>query len=127
MQSVQHTGCLEDDNDTDSVEGAECDPLVNRTLDNGTNHNGQDDKEEKRLADLQQVAEDLVETVEEDNVEIPVHDRVPSHAEGTMMTPQIVSLAGNESTTPSQNEVIAEKFKLKTTLVKNVAKLLSDT
>ena len=43
------------------------------------------------------------------------------------MTPQIVSLAGNESTTPSQNEVIAEKFKLKTTQAKNVAKLLGDT
>ena len=84
MQSVQHTGCLEDDNDSDSLEGAECDPLVNRTLDNGTNHNGQDDEEEKRLADLQQVGEDLMETLEEDNVEIPVHDRVSSHAESLL-------------------------------------------
>ena len=43
------------------------------------------------------------------------------------MTPQIESLAGNEFTTPSQNEVIAEKFKLKTTLVKNVSKVLDET
>ena len=127
LQSVQHTGFLEDDNDSDSIDGAECDPLINRTLDNGTNDNGQEDEEEERLVDFQQVGEDLVETVEEDNVEIPGHDRVPSYTEDTMMTPQIVSLAGNESTTPSQNEVIAEKFKLKTTQAKNVAKLLGDT
>ncbi|XP_044166005.1 uncharacterized protein LOC122949994 [Acropora millepora] len=127
LQSVQLTGFLEDDNDSDSIDGAECDPLVNRTLDNGTNDNGQEDEEEERLVDLQQVGEDLVETVEEENVEIPGHDRVPSYTEDTMMTPQIVSLAGNESTTPYQNEVIAEKFKLKTTLVKNVAKVLGDT
>ena len=127
LQSVQLTGFLEDDNDSDSIDGAECDPLVNRTLDNGTNDNGQEDEEEERLVDLQQVGEDLVETVEEENVEIPGHDRVPSYTEDTMMTPQIVSLAGNESTTPYQNEVIAEKFKLKTTLAKNVAKVLGET
>ena len=127
MQPVQLTGFLEDDNDSDSIDGAECDPLVNRTLDNGTNDNGPEDEEEERLVDLQQVGEDLMETVEEENVEIPGHDRVPSYTEDTMMTPQIVSLAGNESTTPYQNEVIAEKFKLKTTLAKNVAKVLGDT
>ena len=122
LQSVQLTGFLEDDNDSDSIDGAECDLLVNSTLANGTNDNGQEDEEEERLVDLQQVGEDLVETVE-----IPGHDRVPSYTEDTMMTPQIVSLAGNESTTPYQNEVIAEKFKLKTTLAKNVAKVLGDT
>ena len=127
MQSVQLTGFLEDDNNSDSIDGAECDPLVNRTLDNGTNDNGQEDEEEERLVDLQQVGEDLVETVEEENVEIPGHDRVPSYTENTMMTPQIVSFAGNESTTPYQNEVIAEKFKLKTILAKSVSKVLGET
>ena len=43
------------------------------------------------------------------------------------MTPQIESLAGNESTTPSQNKLIAEKLKLKTTLAKNVSKVLGET
>ena len=69
-----------------------------------------------------------METVKEDNVEIPRHDRVPLYAsQDTMMTLQIESLAGNESTTPSQNEVIPEKFKVKTTLVKNVSKVLGET
>ena len=129
LQSVQHTGFLEDDDDdSDSIDGAECDPLVNRTLDNGTNDNDQEDEEEEIVVDLQQVGEDLVETVEEDNVEIPGHDRVSLYvSQDTMMTPQIESLAGNESTTPIQNEVIAEKFKLKTTLAKNVSKVLGET
>ena len=119
---------LEDDDDhSDSIDGAECDPLVNRTLDNGTNDNDQEDEEEK-VVDLQQVGEDLVDTVEEDNVEIPGHDRVLVYvSQDTMMAPQIKSLTGNEPTTPSQNEVIAEKFKLKNTLAKNVAKVLSET
>ena len=77
LQSVQHTGFLEDDDDSDSIDGAECDPLVNRTLDNGTDDNDQEDEEEENVVDLQQIGEDLVETVEEDNVEIPGHDRVP--------------------------------------------------
>ena len=47
LQSVQLTGFLEDDNDSDSIDGAECDPLVNRTLDNSTNDNGQEDEEEE--------------------------------------------------------------------------------
>ena len=129
LQSIQHTGFLEDDdNASDSIDGAECDPLVNRTLDNGTNDNDQEDEEEENIVDLQQVGEDLMETVEEDNVEIPGHDRVPFYvSQDTMMTPQFESLAGNESTTPSQNKVIAEKFKLKTTLAKNVSKVLSET
>ena len=119
LQSVQHTGFLEDDDDSDSIDGAECDPLVNRTLDNGTNDNDQEEK----VVDLQQVGEDLVETVEEDNVEIPGHDRVPLYvSQDTMITPQIESLAGNESTTPSQNDIIAEKFKLEITLAKNCVK-----
>lgn len=69
-----------------------------------------------------------METFEEDNVEIPGHDRVPLYvSQDTMVTSQIENLAGNESTTPSQNEVIAEKFKLMTTLAKNVSKVLGDT
>ena len=77
LQSVKHTGFLEDDDDaSDSIDGAECDPLVNRTLDNGTNDNDQEDEEEENVVDLQQVGEDLVETIEEDNVEIPCHDKV---------------------------------------------------
>ena len=121
LQSVQHTGFLEDDDDeSDSIDGAECDPFVNRTLDNGTYDNNQEDEEEEEVVDL--------ETVEEDNVEIPGHDRVPLHvSQDTMTTPQSKSLAGNEPTTPSQNEVIAENFKLKTTLAKNVAKVLGET
>ena len=59
LQSVQHTGFLEDDDDSDSIDGAECDPLVNRTLDNGTNGNDQEEK----VVDLHQVGEDLLETV----------------------------------------------------------------
>ena len=70
LQSIQHTGFLEDDdNASDSIDRAECDPLVNRTLDNGTNDNDQEDEEEENIVDLQQVGEDLMETVEEDNVE----------------------------------------------------------
>ena len=69
-----------------------------------------------------------METVEEDNVEISCHDKVLLYvSQDTMMTPQIESLAGNESTTPSQNKVIAEKFKLKTTLAKNLSKVLGET
>ena len=61
-------------------------------------------------------------------MEIPGHDRVLVYvSQDTMMTPQIKSLTGNEPTTPSQNEVIAEKFKLKNTLAKNVAKVLGET
>ena len=60
-------------------------------------------------------------------MEIPGHDRVPLYVSQDTMTPQIKSVAGNEPTTPSQNEVIAEKFKLKTTLAKNVAKVLGET
>ena len=128
LQSVKHTGFLEDDDDSDSIDGVECDPLVNRTLDNGTPDNDQEDEEEEEVVDLQQVGEDLVETVEEDNVEIPGRDRVPLHvSQDTMMTPPIESLARNESTTPSQNEEITEKSKLKTTLAKNVSKVLGET
>ena len=61
-------------------------------------------------------------------MEIPGHDRVPLHvSQDTMMTPQIESFPGNESTTPSQNKVIAEQFELKTTLAKNVSKVLGET
>ena len=42
LQPVQLTGFLEDENDSDSFDGAECDPHVNKTLDNGTNDNGQE-------------------------------------------------------------------------------------
>ena len=55
LQSAQLTGFLEDENDIDSIDGAECDPHVNKTLDNGTNDNGQEDEEEERLVDVQQV------------------------------------------------------------------------
>ena len=69
-----------------------------------------------------------METVKEDNVKIPDHDRVPLHvSQDTMMTQPIESLARNESTTPSQNEVIAEKSQLKMTLAKNVSKVLGET
>ena len=69
-----------------------------------------------------------METVKEDNVEIPGHDKVPLHVpQDTMMTPSIESLARNEFTTPSQNEDIAEKSKLKTTLAKNVSKVWGET
>lgn len=123
LQSVKHTGFLEDDDDSDSIDGVECDPLVNRTLDNGTPDNDQEDEEEEEVVDLQQVGEDLVE--------IPGHDRVPLHvSQETMMTPPIESLARNESTTLSQNEEEkkeAEKSKLKTTLAKNVSKVLGET
>ena len=50
LQSVQHTGFLEDDNDdSDRTDGPECDPLVNRTLDNGTNDNDQEDEKRRKL------------------------------------------------------------------------------
>ena len=51
----------DDDHDSDSIDGAECDPLVNRTLDNDTNDNDQEDEEEENIVDLQQVGEDLEE------------------------------------------------------------------
>ena len=106
LQSAQHTGFLED----------------------GTNDNDQEDEEEEKVVDFQQVGEDLVLTVEEDNVEIPGHDSIPLYvSQDTIMTPQIESLAGNESTIPSQNEVIAEKFNLRNTLAKNVSKVLGET
>ena len=102
-------------------------PLVNTTLDNGTNINNHEDEEEERVVDLQIVGE-LVQIVKEDKVETPAHDRVPLYAsQDIMMTPQIKRLARYKSTTPSQNEVIAEKFKLKTTLAKNVSKVLGET
>ena len=64
LQSVQHTGFLEDDdNDSGSIDGAECDPLVNRTLDNGTNDNDQEDEEEEKVVDLQQVGDDRQSSV----------------------------------------------------------------
>ena len=43
LQSVQLTGFLEDDNDSNSIDGAECDP--------------QEDEEEERLVDVQQVGQ----------------------------------------------------------------------
>ncbi|PFX23630.1 hypothetical protein AWC38_SpisGene11812 [Stylophora pistillata] len=102
LQSVQHTGFLEDDDDnSDSIAGAECDPLVNRTLDNSTNDNDQEDEEEEKVVDLQQVGEDLMETFEEDNVEIPGHDRVLLY--------------------------VSQDTMLKTTLAENVSKVLGDT
>jgi len=102
-------------------------PLVNTTLDNGTNINNHEDEEEERVVDPQIVGE-LVQIVKEDKVETPAHDRVPLYAsQDIMMTPQIKRLARYKSTTPSQNEVIAEKFKLKTTLAKNVSKVLGET
>ena len=56
-------------------------------------------------------------------MEIPGHDRVPLYvSQDTMITPQIESLAENESTTPSRNDIIPEKFKLETTLAKNCVK-----
>ena len=64
LQSVQHTGFLEDDDDNSgSIDGAECDPLVNRTLDNGTNDNDQEDEEEEKVVDLQQVGDDRQSSV----------------------------------------------------------------
>ena len=97
-----NTGFLEDDNDdSDSIDWAECDPLVNRTLENGTNDNDQEDEEEEKVVDLQQVGEDHVETVEEDNVEIPGHDRVPLYvSQDTMMTPQINPFTTSPHVTP---------------------------
>ena len=45
------TSFLEDDDDaSDSIDGAECDPLVNRTLDNGTSDNDQEDEEEEKTS-----------------------------------------------------------------------------
>ena len=102
-------------------------PLVNRTLDYGTNVNNHEDEEEERVVDLKIVGV-LVQIVKEDKVEAPAHDRVPLYAsQDIMMTPQIKLLARYKSTTPSQNEVIAEKFKQKTILAKNVSKVLGET
>ena len=93
----------------------------------GTNVNNHEDEEEERVVDLKIVG-DFVQIVKEDKVQTPAHDRVPLYAsQDIMMTPQIKRLARYKSTTPSQNEVIAEKFKLKTNLAKNVSKVLGET
>lgn len=104
-------------------------PLVNKTLDNGTNDNDQEDEEEEIVVDLQQVGEDLVETVKEDNVEILGDDSflicITGHHDDT--TNWKLGRKWVHHKMKSQNEVIAEKFKLKTTLAKNVSKVLGET
>ena len=125
LQSIKHTGFLQDDDCSDSSD----DQVLEEVTGNETNDCVVQDEDEdiEHVVGLQQVGEDLIDASPGDNLEDD--DDTEEFPLAEEQAPSTELVAGAESTTssPIHVENITVPFQLKSTLAKNVSKVLGET
>ena len=117
LKSIKHTAFLEEDDASDSSDEVDCEPLSNRTLDSDSPEIQDEEEEGEEVVDLQQVGEELMESIQDES----------SLAQpDNLLTPCIESTASKVQSQIAI-EATAETTKLKTTLAINVSKVLGET
>ena len=124
LQSIKHTGFLQDDSCSDSSD----DQVLKEVTGNETDDCDVQDEDEdiEHVVGLQQVGEDLIDASPGDNLEDDDDTEEFPLAEEQAPSTELVASAESTTSSPIHVANITVPFQLKSTLAKNVSKVLGE-